>query len=65
MAEKVPILGKETDITVQGGQRVPNKVNPQKPTPSHTVVKMAKLKDTETIPEAAKGNKKSHMRETP
>ena len=37
MAEKFSNLGKETDIQVQEEQRVPNEMNPQKPTPRHTV----------------------------
>ena len=45
MAENFPNLKKETDIQVQEAQRVPNKVNQNRPTPRHTIIKMAKVKD--------------------
>ena len=45
IAENVPKLGKETDIQVQESQRVPNKINPKRNTPRHTVIKMAKMKE--------------------
>ena len=34
MAENFPNLKKETDIQIQETQRVPNNMNPQRPTPS-------------------------------
>ena len=49
MAEHIPNLKKETEIQVQEAQRVPNKVNPNRSTPSHTVIKMAKVNDKERI----------------
>ena len=42
MAENFPNLKKETDI--QKPQRVPNKMNPNRPTPIH-IIKMAKVKE--------------------
>ena len=45
MAENFPKLKKETDIQVQETQRVPNKVNPNRPTPRHIIIKMAKVKE--------------------
>ena len=54
-AENFPNLKKETDTQVQEAQspkqgkkkkRVPNKVNPNRPTPRH-ILKMAKVKDKE------------------
>ena len=39
-----PNLKKETDIQVQESQRVPNKMNPNRPTPRHIIIKMATLK---------------------
>ena len=54
MAENFPNLKKETDIEVQEAQRVPNKMNPNRPTPRHIIIKMAKVKDTERILKAAR-----------
>ena len=45
---------KETDIQVQEAQRVPNKLDPKRPTPGHIIVKMAKLKDKERILKATR-----------
>ena len=44
MAENFPNLKKETDIRVQEAGRVPNKMNPNSPTPRH-IIKMAKVKE--------------------
>ena len=51
MAENFPNL-KETDIKIQGAQRAPNKLNPKRPTPRHTIIKMEKIKDKEKIVKA-------------
>ena len=45
MAEKFPNLKKETDMQVQEAQRVPNKINPNRPTRRHIIEKMAKVKE--------------------
>ena len=45
MAENFPNLQKEIDIQIQKAQRVPNKMNPNRPTPRHTIIKMAKVKE--------------------
>ena len=47
MAENFPNLVKEKDTQVQEAQRVPNKLDPKRPTPRHTVIKMTRLKDME------------------
>ena len=44
MAESFPNL-KETDIKIQEAQRAPNKLNPNRPPPSHVIIKMAKIKE--------------------
>ena len=44
MAENFSSLKKETDIQVQEVQRVPNKMNPNRHTPRHIIIKMAKVK---------------------
>ena len=41
MAENIPNL-KHTDIKIQEAQRAPNKLNPNRPTPRHIIIKMAK-----------------------
>ena len=53
MAENFPNL-KDTDIKVQEAQRAPNKLNPNRPTPRHIIIKMAKVKDKERILKAAR-----------
>ena len=45
MAENFPNLQKEIDIQIQKAQRVPNKMNPKRPTSRHTIIKMAKVKE--------------------
>ena len=49
MTENFPILAKETDIQVQEAQRVPNKMNPNRPITRHTEIKMPKVKDKEIL----------------
>ena len=53
MAENFPNL-KETDMKTQEAQRAPNKLNPNRTTPRHSTIKMAKVKDKERIPKAAR-----------
>ena len=52
MAENFPNL-KDTDIKVQEAQRAPNKLNPNRPTPRHIIIKVEKGKDKERILKAA------------
>ena len=47
MAENFPDLVKETDTQVQKAQRIPNKMNPKRPTSRHIIIKMPKVKDKE------------------
>ena len=42
MAEKFPNLKKETDIRIQEAEKVPNKMNPHRPTTRHIIRKVAK-----------------------
>ena len=60
MAEDIPNLKKEIDIQVWESGRVPNKMNPNRPTPRHTVIKMAKVKEM-IIKAARKQNKKQRV----
>ena len=61
MAENLN-LKKETGNQVEEAQRVPNKMNPQRPTVRHIIIKTAKVK--ERILKATK-EKESHRREPP
>ena len=45
MAKKFSRLKKETDFQVQEARRVPNKKNPNRPTPRHFIIKIAKVKE--------------------
>ena len=54
MKENFPNLMKERDIQVQKAQRVPNKMNPKRPTPSHIILKMPKVKYKERLLKAAR-----------
>ena len=49
MTENFPNLVKEKVIQVQEAQRVPNKLDPKRPTPRHTMIKMTRLKGKERI----------------
>ena len=53
MKESFSNLVKEIDIQVQKEQRIPNKMNPKRPTPIHIIIKMQKVKDKERILKAA------------
>ena len=54
MKEKVSNLVKEIDIQVQKTQRVPNKLDPNRNTPRHIIIKMPKTNDKERILKAAR-----------
>ena len=49
-----PNLMSKKFTKVQEAQRVPIKMNPKRTTQSHTIIKMAKLKDKERILNAAR-----------
>ena len=44
MKENLPTLAKEIDMQVQEAQRVPNKMDEKRTTPSHIIIKMPKVK---------------------
>ena len=48
MTENFPNPVKEIDIKVLEMQRVPNKMNPSRPTPRNIIIKMAKVKYRES-----------------
>ena len=41
-------------MQVEEAQRVPNKMNPERPIPRHTIIKMPSFKDKERISKAAR-----------
>ena len=49
MTTNSPNLVKEKDTQVQEAERVPNKLDPKKPTLRHTIIKMTRLKDKKRI----------------
>ena len=54
MTENFPNLVEEIDIQVQEIQRVPNKMNPKRPMPRHTIMKVSKVKGKERILKTAR-----------
>ena len=44
-SEKFPNLKRETDIQVQEAQRVPNKMNSNRPLTTHIIIKMTGVKE--------------------
>ena len=63
MAENFPNL-KETDIKIQESQRAPNRLNPNRPTLRHIIIKMAKIKDKESILKRARETQSVNHRGT-
>ena len=55
IAGNVPNL-KDTEFKIQEAQRAPNKLNPNRPTPRHIIIKMAKISDKERILKAGREN---------
>ena len=49
MTENFPNLAKEIDIQIQKVQRVPNKMNPKRPTPRQIIIKIQNIKNKERI----------------
>ena len=56
---------KDTVFKIQEAQRAPNKLNPNRPTPRHIIIKMAKVSDKERILKAAKKSRMLPNREPP
>ena len=49
MKENIPNLVKEIGMQVQEALRVPNTMDPKRPTPRHIIIKMPKVKERENI----------------
>ena len=47
MTENFPNLVKEKVTQIWEAQRVPNKLDPKRPIPRHTIIKMTRLKNKE------------------
>ena len=54
MAKNFPNLVKEKDTQIPDAQRIPNKLDPKKPTPRHIIIKMTRLKVKERILKATR-----------
>ena len=50
---------------IQETQRTSNKLNPNRPTPRHNIIKMAKIKDKERILKAAREKQRVNYKGTP
>ena len=56
---------KEIDTQVQEAQKIPNKIDANRPTPRHIIIKMSKIKDKERILKAARKKQAVIHREVP
>ena len=64
MSENFPNL-KDTDIKIQEAQRAQNKLNPNRSTPRHIIIKMAKVKNKERILKATREKQSINYKGTP
>jgi len=64
MAGNFPNL-KDTELKIQEAQRAPNTLNPNRPTPRHIIIKMAKVSDKERILKAAREKQNVTYKGTP
>ena len=63
MVENFPNLEKETDIQTQDTQKVPNKINPKRPTLRHIIIKVTDFKDKRILKAATENL--PHTRQPP
>ena len=56
---------KDTDFKIQEAQRASNKLNPNRPTARHIIIKMAKVKNKERILKAAREKQSVNYKGTP
>uniref|UniRef100_A0A4X1USD1 L1 transposable element RRM domain-containing protein n=1 Tax=Sus scrofa TaxID=9823 RepID=A0A4X1USD1_PIG len=56
---------KDTGFKIQEAKRAPNKLNPNRPTPRHIIIKMAKVSDKERILKAAREKQNVTYKGTP
>ena len=65
MKENFSNLAKEINMQVQEAQRVPNKMDAERPTPRHIIINMPKVKDKERILKAARDKQLVTYKELP
>ena len=65
MAENFPNLKKEMDIQIQETQRVPKKMNSNRSTSRHIIIKLAKIKDKDRVLGAAREKQRVIHKGTP
>ena len=65
MKGNFPNLVKEVDMQVQEEQRSQNKLDPERPTPRHIIIKMPKVEDKERILKAAREKQRVTYRTVP
>ena len=56
---------KDTDFKIQEAQKAPNKLNPNRPTPRHIIIEMAKVNDKERILKAVREKQSVNYKGTP
>ena len=56
---------KEIDIQVQEAQKVPNKMDTKRSTPTHIIIKMSKVKDKENLKSSKKKSSQLPTKEFP
>ena len=56
---------KDTEFKIQEAQRAPNKLNPNRPTPRHIIIKMAKVSDKERTKRQQEKSRMLPTREPP
>ena len=61
--ENFPNLGKDIDIKIQEVQRTPIRLNKNRPSTRHIIVKFTKYSGKERIMKAARGKKASNLQE--
>ena len=64
MSDKISNL-KKTDNKIKETQKSSNNLNPNRPTPRHIIIKMAKVKDKERILKAAREKQSINYKGTP
>ena len=60
MAENFPNLGREMDIQIHKAQKIPNKLNLNRSTPRHVIIKLSKVKDKKILKVAREKREDSH-----
>ena len=58
-------MGKEIATQVQETQRVPNRINPRRNTPRHTLIKLTKIKHKEQILKSAREKQQTTHKRNP